>query len=544
MYGILRFNLVELKPYFKLYVAPISIDPRKPWFPISYPEGYAKELAHDLGLFATRGMPFDTWALNEGRLSEDAFIEHAADLYQEQLRLMEHELSRCERGVFYCYFEYPDIIQHMYWRFIDPEHPLYDPNAPPRLKGMIDDCYRKMDAVVGVALAGMRTGDTLIVLSDHGFTTFRRAAHIDSWLRENGYLVLKDPTATAGGPLFADVDWSATRAYALGYGGIYINTVGREPQGIVAEGPGKEALKSEIADKLRKWIDPKTGTPVARTRVPEPGHLQGPGRAPGARHLHRLLRRLRRLVADRARRLAGGPPGRGQPEEVERQPPGGPAARPRRPLHQPPDQAGEPDALRPRADRPASSSASTTCASPTRTSTASRCSDLLASGRTCRHCAPSLYGIRVWVYTRCFQEAAALKQDQDPNVASGREPEEALDFSHASVPLAKQFIAAGELRKARLMLEQLVEQAPDAEALVTLATLEIDNPKRQPDALDHLKRALELAPQHTEAWLLLANYWGLKGQADKQRRCLEKILTYDKANRDARDAVELLVTRK
>jgi predicted AlkP superfamily phosphohydrolase/phosphomutase len=265
MYGILRFNLVELKPFVKLYAAPISIDPRRPWFQISFPEGYSKELAHDLGLFATRGMPFDTWALNEGRISEDAFIEHATDLYQERLRLMEYGLARCERGVFYCYFEYPDIIQHMYWRFIDPGHPLYDPNAPARLKGMIDDCYRKMDAVVGVALAAMRTGDTLIVLSDHGFTTFRRAAHIDSWLRENGYLVLKDPTATAGGPLFEGVDWSATRAYALGYGGIYINTVGREPQGTVPEGPEKEALKNEIAAKLRKWIDPKTGTPVART---------------------------------------------------------------------------------------------------------------------------------------------------------------------------------------------------------------------------------------------------------------------------------------
>ena len=276
MHGILRFNLVELKPYFKLYAAPISIDPRKPWFQISYPEGYAKELAHDLGLFATRGMPFDTWALNEGRLSEDAFIEQASDLYHEQLRLMEHELARTERGVFYCYFEYPDIIQHMYWRFIDPGHPLYDPNAPPRLKGMIDDCYRKMDAVVGVALAAMRTGDTLIVLSDHGFTTFRRAAHIDSWLRENGYLVLKDPTAAAGGPLFEDVDWSATRAYALGYGGIYINTVGREPHGIVPEGAGKEALKREIAAKLREWTDPKTGIKVARTVYLNQDIFKGP----------------------------------------------------------------------------------------------------------------------------------------------------------------------------------------------------------------------------------------------------------------------------
>ncbi len=137
-----------------------------------------------------------------------------------------------------------------------------------------------------------------------------------------------------------------------------------------------------------------------------------------------------------------------------------------------------------------------------------------------------------------------MTPDQDQYVASEAKPEETPDFAHASVPLARQLIAAGELRKARLMLEQLVDQAPDADALVTLATLEIDNPRRQPDALEHIKRALALAPQHTEGWLLLANYWGLRGQTDKQKRCLEKILSYEKANRDVRDALELLVTRK
>ena len=86
---------------------------------------------------------------------------------------------------------------------------------------------------------------------------------MDSWLREQGYLVLKDPTATAGGPLFQDVDWSRTRAYALGYGGIYVNTLGREPQGIVPEGDERESLKREIASKLAGWVDPKTGTPIA-----------------------------------------------------------------------------------------------------------------------------------------------------------------------------------------------------------------------------------------------------------------------------------------
>ena len=136
-----------------------------------------------------------------------------------------------------------------------------------------------------------------------------------------------------------------------------------------------------------------------------------------------------------------------------------------------------------------------------------------------------------------------MQPDQDGNFA-GQSATAQEPFANASVPLAKQFIAAGELRKARLMLEQLVERSPDADALVTLATLEIDNPRRQSDALEHLKRALALAPQHTEGWLLLANYWGLRGQTDKQKRCLEKILSYEKANRDVRDALELLVTKR
>ncbi len=118
------------------------------------------------------------------------------------------------------------------------------------------------------------------------------------------------------------------------------------------------------------------------------------------------------------------------------------------------------------------------------------------------------------------------------------------DFSNASVQLAKHLIDLGDLRKARLMLEQLVQTAPDAETLITLASLEIDNPKRQPAALEHIKRALEIQPQHTQGWLMLANYWGLRGQPEKQRRCLEKILTYDKNNRDVRDALELIVTKR
>jgi len=137
-----------------------------------------------------------------------------------------------------------------------------------------------------------------------------------------------------------------------------------------------------------------------------------------------------------------------------------------------------------------------------------------------------------------------LDREQGGNPGAGTAPRATTDFSQSSTATAKSLIDAGQYRKARLMLEGLVKQTPEAEALLLLAQLELDNPKRHPIALEHLKQALVIAPDYTEAWLTLANYWSLKGQPDKQKRCLEKVLTYNPANKDVRLALELLITKK
>ena len=142
-------------------------------------------------------------------------------------------------------------------------------------------------------------------------------------------------------------------------------------------------------------------------------------------------------------------------------------------------------------------------------------------------------------------EAVDLDKDQHGNPVQQPGPRSGTaDFSQPSVAVAKNFIATGEYRRARLMLEDLVKNAPDAEALLLLAQLELDNPKRHPSALEHLRLAVAMAPQNTEAWLTLANFWSTRGQSEKQRRCLEKILVYEPGNRDVRDALELLLTKK
>jgi len=88
---------------------------------ISYPDGYAKELAEDCGLFHTQGMPCDTWALNEEALDEKAFIEHMDDILGEKKKELSFEMNRTSAGILYVYFETSDTVQHMFWRYTDPK---------------------------------------------------------------------------------------------------------------------------------------------------------------------------------------------------------------------------------------------------------------------------------------------------------------------------------------------------------------------------------------------------------------------------------------
>jgi len=100
--------------------------------------------------------------------------------------------------------------------------------------------------------------DVLMVISDHGFSSFRRGVNLNSWLRQEGYLVLKegaDPQAE----WLRDVEWSSTKAYCLGLTGMFLNLKGREASGIVNAGDEASRLKTEIAGKLNGLHDGGSG---------------------------------------------------------------------------------------------------------------------------------------------------------------------------------------------------------------------------------------------------------------------------------------------
>ncbi len=258
IYGICRFHLIRSSPHFELYVSPIHIDPEHPALPISHPFIYSVYLAKLNGLFGTLGLAEDTWALNEGVLNEEAFLKQAYLFYEERERMCLKAIKRTPRGVATCVFDTPDRIQHMFFRCLDETHPANQGKEVTRYRSVIEDLYVRMDQLVGKVMERIDDQTVLIVMSDHGFTQFRRGVNLNSWLLQEGYLKLL-PGLSTGGDWFEGVDWTNTKAFALGLTGVFINRTGREAHGTVGLGKELQHLKQDLISKLTGLRDTATG---------------------------------------------------------------------------------------------------------------------------------------------------------------------------------------------------------------------------------------------------------------------------------------------
>jgi predicted AlkP superfamily phosphohydrolase/phosphomutase len=263
--AIAKFRIASLEPRFEMYMTPLNIDPDRPALPISHPFIYSVYLSKLLGRFITLGEANDTWALNEGALDEKSFLELTYANHAEWEAMLENALAKTPRGMVAIVFETTDSIQHMFFRYLDKAHPALK-NAPAAMSAaVIEDLYKRMDGLVGRVAARLDGRNALFVMSDHGFKSFRRGVNLNSWFLQNGYLSLV-PGRTSSGEWFKDVDWSRTKAYGLGLGGVYLNLKGREAQGVVAPGEEAKALKAEIGKKLLALKDGPNG-PAAVVRV-------------------------------------------------------------------------------------------------------------------------------------------------------------------------------------------------------------------------------------------------------------------------------------
>ncbi len=259
--GVVRLYLMETAPQLRLYVTPVQIDPAAPEMPLSTPEDYAADLAASLGPFFTQGLPCDTKALEEDVFTDADYLSQSDVVFTERKRQLTHELARFtdrDRGFLFFYFNYPDQDCHMWWRAIDPRSPLHAACAQEH-HGRIPEIYESLDAVLGGVLDQVGDDTLVMVMSDHGFAPYRRSFHVNAWLREHGYLALADGVRPGDVEYLEGIDWSRTRAYAIGINGLYLNLQGRERDGIVAPGAEQEALLRELVTALETTVDPGPG---------------------------------------------------------------------------------------------------------------------------------------------------------------------------------------------------------------------------------------------------------------------------------------------
>jgi len=271
--GIARMNLLQLGPQLKLYLQAINFDPQAPVMPITQPAGWSKELYKLVGNFKTLGWAMDTWALDENVTTEKEYSEDRDFFVTKFEKIMDRFIDDPRDRLFVQIFYYTDRDGHMFWRFIDPENPAYDPDLANEWGHFVRESYQRMDRAVGKAREKLPPGGVLMVCSDHGFSSWRRSMNINTWLVRNGFMTLKGQAADqkdlddlfVSGTFWPNVDWSRTQAYALGLGSIYINLLGREREGIVSPGAEYEQVCLAVKHGLEAFVDEDTGErPVNR----------------------------------------------------------------------------------------------------------------------------------------------------------------------------------------------------------------------------------------------------------------------------------------
>jgi len=242
--GIFNLYLESMKP-FKVYMSSVQIDPVNQAVLITYPKEYGKELVKNIGLFYTLGMPEDTKAVTENKLSKDVFLQQIKQIEEERKKMFFYEFKRFKEGVFAFVFDAGDRLKHIFWK-----NKVLDDSNEFIVSKEIEDYYVEKDNFIGEVLSNLDDNTKLIIFSDHGFSSFEREVNINSWLVEEGYMKKKSDK----GSLFKFVDWDKTKAYSLGFTSLYLNLKERENKGVVSNDE-KYGLINEIVNKLKKLKD-------------------------------------------------------------------------------------------------------------------------------------------------------------------------------------------------------------------------------------------------------------------------------------------------
>ncbi|MFB6489992.1 MAG: alkaline phosphatase family protein [Thermoproteus sp. AZ2] len=214
------------------------------------PWTHPPELAKEIGRYI-----FDiTYRTSE---KEKAYRE-LVEMTELRWRVAEALLNKYDWDIFVVHEIGTDRAHHLFQKYWDPYHPLYDPSSP--FSEYIPSYYSLVDKLAGklVDAAKRKYGEVAVLaVSDHGNQAQRGVFAINEWLIGEGLLELRREPSRGEDVEKAEVNWGRTKAWAWGgyYARIFINKAGREPQGVVGEEEYYDLVK-ELKRKLRSLKAP------------------------------------------------------------------------------------------------------------------------------------------------------------------------------------------------------------------------------------------------------------------------------------------------
>ncbi|MEW6238013.1 MAG: alkaline phosphatase family protein [Candidatus Omnitrophota bacterium] len=274
VHAICRFYPQQLSPdNVSIFMSSPDIDPTNPAVPISHPSKFSNQLVDWTGgLYKTRGWAAETHGLKDGHLSEEGFMDDLLDIMKKREAKTFSTWSKTDPNVFVSVFSETDRVSHMFIHHIDEKHPMYNPAEAEKYKNEIKRVFIRMDEIAGRMMKEIENDPdaVLMVMSDHGFQSWRHQVNINKWLVDHGFMTivggqlennemkLEDLMKKDQDSYFRYVDWPKTQAYALGLGQIYINLKGREPLGAVVPAD-YDKVCDRIKEELSQLKDDRPG---------------------------------------------------------------------------------------------------------------------------------------------------------------------------------------------------------------------------------------------------------------------------------------------
>lgn len=255
----------------------------------TYPAGLKNEIANQVGGYIV----YSDEVYSKGR--GEIFLNALHDSIRQRAKTAAYLLEKYPWDLGVLVFPETDTVCHGLWWAYDGTHHQHGQEDAEKFKNGIRDIYQDIDARIGELVALLPQDTTILVMSDHGHGPLRNFLYVNNFLKQHGYLRIKNAPAsqvknlafgagltprTVYGILLNiglgklrrtmdkrrggrgmlkrfflslnDVDWENTRAYSIGYiGEVHINLKGREPQGTVKPGAEYEQLREELMDHLR-----------------------------------------------------------------------------------------------------------------------------------------------------------------------------------------------------------------------------------------------------------------------------------------------------